>query len=42
MNLGGDPEKLLTDCVDKLRESKKKDISLEDLINEKRHDRKRV
>ena len=38
----GDPEKLLTDCVGKLRNSKKKDISLEDLINEKRHDGKRV
>ena len=42
MNLGGDPEKLLTDCVGKLRNSKKKDISLEELINEKRHDGKRV
>lgn len=42
MNLGGDPERLLTDCVGKLRNSKKRDISLEDLINEKRHDRKRV
>lgn len=42
MNLGGDQERLLTDCVGKLRNSKKKDISLEDLINEKRHDRKRV